>query len=387
MKKGIIAGIDVSRAVEMNPGIRSYILGLISGFAELSNQHKYILYPFFFECFPPEFKKFKIPLGKNISIRWNWLPEYIISKLWHSTWLPLKHKLGPIDIAHSTAFTSPSLGSVPLVVTVHDLSFITHPECHFQENIDFCKEQIRLMKHNAAAVITDSESTRKDLIDKTGWDESLITTVHLAVDHNRFYSRTQQEVRDFRKKYQLPDSYILFVGSVEPRKNLKTLIKTMKHLIKEPGFTGKKLVIAGGKGWKNKDIFELPETLGIEKYVRFLGIIPDNELPMLYSGADLFVYPSLYEGFGLPVLEAMACGVPVVASNVSSLPEIIGNAGILVDPYDEEDLKSKISMALTNPEIHNDYKQKGLKRALQFTWAETARKTLDVYLETIRKQL
>lgn len=180
-----------------------------------------------------------------------------------------------------------------------------------------------------------------------------------------------------RQKYALPDRFILSVGTIEPRKNLSTLLEAYHTLRQSDPELG--LVIAGRRGWRSAGFFQRLQALGLTTEVHLLGPVPDADLPALYGAAAVFAYPSLYEGFGLPPLEAMACGTPVVASNTSSLPEVIGDAGLLVAPHDVAGLAASIKMALSNTALRADLRARGLMQAVRFTWEAAARATLQVY--------
>ena len=177
---------------------------------------------------------------------------------------------------------------------------------------------------------------------------------------------------------------MLFVGNIEPRKNLTRLVEAYALLLRRSHYRGP-LILAGGQGWRNSEIFRCVEELELEKHVKFLGYVPDDVMPALMSGAEIFIYPSLYEGFGLPPLEAMACGTPVITSNVSSLPEVVGDAALMVDPHDVVALADAMHRVLTDRELREEMRRRGLERANEFSWEETARQTLRVYEEVHAK--
>ncbi|MEK7851993.1 MAG: glycosyltransferase family 1 protein, partial [Deltaproteobacteria bacterium] len=192
-----------------------------------------------------------------------------------------------------------------------------------------------------------------------------------------------QEADEVRRKYSIPDSYILYVGTIQPRKNIGTLVKAYSKLVKAKGVTHK-LVITGRKGWLYAPLFELIKSEGLEQNVIFTGFVPDEELPYIYNGADLFVYLSLFEGFGIPPLEAMVCGVPVICSDATSLPEVVGDAGILVDPMDQEGVEKAILNVLISPSLRREMQEQGFLQAGKFSWERTARETLEVYREVVQ---
>lgn len=236
---------------------------------------------------------------------------------------------------------------------------------------------IRLSAKRASAIIADSESTRRDILRVVPIAPQKITAVPLGVSNVFKPMRTPGAFEEIRRRYQLPARIILCVGELQARKNLPTLIRAYGRLVQQ-GLTHS-LVIAGRKGWMYDELFQAVQSLNLTDRVIFTGYVPEQDLPLLYNVADVFVYPSLYEGFGLPVLEAMACGIPVVTTNVSSMPEITGDAGVLVDPYDVDSMADAIRRVVVDREIHAELECKGLERARMFSWERTAKETVAVY--------
>jgi glycosyltransferase involved in cell wall biosynthesis len=225
--------------------------------------------------------------------------------------------------------------------------------------------------------IAISQSVKEDIVRILGVQPEKVKVIYLG-KHERFRPiRDPERLSRFRTKYGLSRRVVLFVGLIEPRKNLATLVQAFASLKSLHGDFC--LVLAGDYGWGCQDVLASVRRYGIENHVLFPGFIPDGELPELYNLADVFVYPSLYEGFGLPVLEAMACGVPVVTSNVSSMPEVVGEAGLLVDPRSVEELAQGIRRVLTDATLRSQMREKGLERSELFSWEKTARETLEVY--------
>ncbi|RME69436.1 MAG: glycosyltransferase family 1 protein, partial [Chloroflexi bacterium] len=224
-------------------------------------------------------------------------------------------------------------------------------------------------------VIAVSEATRQDLIELYGTPAEKISVLYHGVA-SHFRPQTDPAcLHRLRQRYGLGERpFILSVGTIQPRKNFRRLIQAFARL--DPPYT---LVIAGGRGWGESDIFAEAVRLGLQDRVHFPGFIADDDLPALYSAAELFVYPSLYEGFGLPALEAMACGTPVVASNRSALPEVVGEAGLLVDPLDVGAIAGAMAQVLTTPELRQKLSEAGQRRAAQFTWDGVARQLLALY--------
>lgn len=229
-------------------------------------------------------------------------------------------------------------------------------------------------------MIAASESTKKDAVRLCGLDEAKIKVIYHGVSP-RFRPAGPEAVSAVRQRYGLPDRFVLSLGTIEPRKNLTSLLEVWHAL--SSGGVPPKLVIAGSKGWLYAPFFSKLRELGLEDQVLFTGYVPEEDLPAVYSAAELFVYPSLYEGFGFPVLEAMACGAPVITSNTSSLPEVAGQAALLVDPTSLEELSAAIGRVLENQELRNQLRARGLEQAARFSWERTARETLSVY-ESLR---
>jgi glycosyltransferase involved in cell wall biosynthesis len=221
-----------------------------------------------------------------------------------------------------------------------------------------------------------SETTRRDVVTRYGIPPERVRVVYHGVNP-RFKPVRLAASQQIKDKYQLPDQYILAVGTIEPRKNLVVLLEAY-HVLRQHN-PDLQLVIAGKRGWHSEPFFERLQTLGLTDQVKLLGFVPDEDLPALYNFAEAFAFPSIYEGFGLPVLEAMACGTPVVCSNTSSLPEVAGEAALLLAPTDTRGWSTALQQVLDNPALRADLRQRGLRQAAQFTWAETAQQTLALY--------
>lgn len=282
------------------------------------------------------------------------------------------------DIVHNpTQFPTIFRLKQKYIITVHDLIQFTLPQDRPARKIIFKLLFPRTLK-TADKIIADSNCTKKDLISYFNIPEEKIRVILLAAD-GKFKRLNKEEIKEVKQKYNLNFPFILYVGTWEPRKGIPSLIRAFYKLKKKN--IHYKLVITGKKGWKYKEIFETIDKLNLQNDVVFTGYVSDEDLPALYNAADLFVYPSLYEGFGLPPLEAMACGTPVITSNTSSLPEVVGDAGIMVDPYDVDGLADAMHKVLTNDGLREDMIKKGLKRAKMFSWEKCAKEMLDVYEE------
>ncbi|MCJ7737710.1 MAG: glycosyltransferase family 4 protein [Anaerolineae bacterium] len=297
---------------------------------------------------------------------------------WQQLVLPKRAKAARADVLHTPGFDAPRFKPCPTVLTVHDLIGMLFPEnlppvARFYWSW-WLPHSIRWADH----IIADSEHTRRDIVRLLGVTRKRITVIPLGVGPQFHPVSAQQAAQKLRTKHQLPQSYVLYLGTLEPRKGIDTLIESYALI---SGEIPQDLVIAGKRGWFTEPLFELVQHRRLEDRVHFTGYISDERVPALLSAADVFAFPSRYEGFGLPALEAMACGTPVIASNASSLPEVVGDAGLMVPPDDIPALAQALSEVLGDRDLQRNMRERGLARARCFTWEETARKTLQVYEE------
>ncbi len=300
-----------------------------------------------------------------------------VRMLWEQIVQPLELRMRRIDLLHSMGYVQPFACPCRSVVTVHDLSFLLFPEAFNRLNRLYLRLFTGFSVKRADRVIAVSENTKRDLVRLLGVGADKVEVVYHGVEP-LFRPITEVDLLEaFRHAHQLPERYILFTGTLEPRKNLKTLVEAFAGIKKE-GFPHK-LVAIGARGWRCGDVFATVERLGLQQEIVFPGYIDLAMLPLWYNCADLFVYPSLYEGFGFPVLEAMACGTPVVTSNVSSLPEVVGEAGCLVEPSDVQTLTDVMVKVLAAPDLRLELKQKGIERARSFSWLDAASRTRSIY--------
>ncbi len=285
------------------------------------------------------------------------------------------------DLYHGLAFVAPLRAPCPTVITVHDLSFITRPQTHKRFNRIYLALFTRLSCRRAQRVITVSEWTKRDVVNLLGVDPARVDAIPLGVNP-RFHPLPMPEVSAFQQANHIGAQTIFFLGSLEPRKNLLALIEAFHEVLARTPQA--ELIVGGSLGWKYAPLFERVRTLGLEGKVRFLGPVAAEDLPRWYNACTVFAYPSLYEGFGLPALEAMACGTPVVTSNVTSLPEVVGEAAISVSPTDTHALAQGLGRVLADEDLRLSMREQGLRRAGMFTWQRTAERTLEVYLRTLK---
>lgn len=280
------------------------------------------------------------------------------------------------ELFHATEHLLVPLRGVPSVLTVHDLIFRRLPGHHRRLNRWYLNLTLPLYCRRAAHIIAVSEQTRRDVVSAYGIPPEKVTVIYEAAD-SRFRVQPPETVARARDRHHLPERYLLFVGTIEPRKNLVRLLAAFERLHAE-GLTDA-LVIVGRRGWLTGDFDAALERSAAKAAVLFPGFVPDEDLPAIYAGAQALAMPSLYEGFGLPVLEAMACGTPVACSNHSSLPEIAGDAALLFDPTEVDDISNVLSRILRDANMRAHLRDAGLRQAGRFSWERTAQETLAVY--------
>ncbi|HEU5423624.1 MAG TPA: glycosyltransferase family 1 protein [Nitrolancea sp.] len=307
-----------------------------------------------------------------------WLPSRLPTErpgvriLWEQFAAPPALARERIELVHAPVNVAPVLAGRPAVVTVHDLAFLRYPEQYPGTKQRYLRWMTRRSVEHAARVIAVSEHTRRDLLNFYHVAPERVVVVPNGVGPEFRPGDDPAEARALRATHNLPDEFVLFVGTLQPRKNLLGLLRAWARVE-----TAAPLVIVGAPGWQYQPIFDEVRVLGIGERVIFTGY--SGDLASWYRAATVFVYPSLYEGFGLPVVEAMACGTPVVTSNVSSLPEVAGDAALMVDPTDQDALAGAIARLLESPELRATLRERGLARAAAFSWERTARETVAVY--------
>ncbi|RLC78980.1 MAG: glycosyltransferase family 1 protein [Chloroflexi bacterium] len=353
-------------------GINQYIYNLLSWLPVVDTQGYYVA-----------FLGEKAADFKGVKLRFSRLPTVkpVIRILWEQTVQPLALVKEGIEILHGMAFVGPLLAPCPFLVTIYDLSFLLFPESFKTWNRLYLSVFTRISARRADLVIAISENTKKDLVRLFDVPGVKVAVTYCGCDKS-MRPLPRPEVEAFRESRSLPERFILFLGTLEPRKNLVRLVEAFALLKRKDV----KLVLAGGKGWGYEPIFARVEELGLQERVLFPGFIPSEEKVYWYNAAEIFVYPSLYEGFGLPPLEAMACGTPVIASNAASLPEVVGDAGILIDAQDTNALAEALDFLLDHPEEREALKEKGLRRSREFSWEKTARETSELYRRVIYRR-
>jgi len=379
-------GIDCSLVPGEKVGVGQYTYNLVHALAKLDKSFQYILYPVFYYIFNRNYKKCALIHQANFKTRFRTIPAVLLKYLWdrEPLFFSKEFLLGNVDLVHSTTYCAPVFKNrkKKLVATVYDVSFLTNPECHLAANIEHCMDGTRRIIERADAIIAISNHTKEDLIAHCDAAEEKIHVTHLAAGSAFREVDDEAELEKIREKYRLPPVFILFVGSLEPRKNVKTLLKAYS-ILKGSLKKDFPLVLAGGQGWLNSEIASFIKDTSLADRVHFTGYVEQADLPAVYSAATVFVYPSLYEGFGLPILEAMACGVPVITSRVSSMPEVAGDAAILVNPTDEAELADALKKVVEDRDLQQSLRVKGIRRAKAFSWERCAEQTLRVYRSVI----
>lgn len=299
--------------------------------------------------------------------------------LWEQIIQPREARRARLDLLHAPVYVGPLWGApCPLIVTVHDLGFYLFPELFRPQNRLYLQSFTRATVRRAAHVIADSESTCNDVVRLLGIPRSKITVVPVGIGEEMRPVRDPDVIEKFRRTRNLPEKVILFVGTLEPRKNVPLLLQAYA-LLRQRHKLEHRLVLAGGKGWYTQEIERTVHALGLEEVVIFPGFVPQPELPLWYNAAEVFVYPSLYEGFGLPPLEAMACGTPVIVSTALALTEVVSSAGIQVDPHDAEALAQALWTLLSDDDLRASLRQAGMERAQGYSWSRAAQETAKVY--------
>jgi glycosyltransferase involved in cell wall biosynthesis len=323
-----------------------------------------------------------VPLS-HLAQNGNGAPQRRINKtVWMQTLLPLKLARERIDICHFTNSVATLLSPCPTVVTIHDMTLWLFPQHHYRRRLLAMRPFIPLAARRAAAVIAVSHATKADIVRILGVAADKVHVIHEAPAAWFRPIEDPTALETVRRRYGLPERIVLYVGTIEPRKNLVRLLQAFARL-RHSGVIEHTLVLAGQPGWKHEPVTMAVEQLGLSQAVRFLGYVPTDDLVALYNLANALVFPSLYEGFGLPVMEAMACGTPVLTSANSSLAEISDCAAELVDPASVESIADGLRRILTDPARRADLRARGLSRAAQFTWTDAAQRTRAVYAEAL----
>lgn len=374
----MIIGIDGNEAnVKKRVGISEFAYQLLRQFADYKDSNheiKFIIYlkdkPL--DSLPKENKFFTYKVLKP-------------GKLWTQWRLPLDlylHKPRP-DVFFSMTHYAPRFSPVKTVISVMDVSYVRFPEMFNTSDLYQLQNWTSYSVKKANKVLTISNSSRDDIIKAYNVREKKVITVYPGIKETVSLEPRVYGMNQLQSKYHLSDSYILFVGTLQPRKNIVRLIEAFSKVIKKSNHQEDKLqlIIIGRRGWQYEEILEAPKKYGVEDNVQFLQNIKDDELEIFYQHALCYVLPSLYEGFGLPVLEAMQRNCPVITSNVSSMPEAGGDAAQYVDPKDVDDIAAKIELVITDKKLRDEMIEKGKHQVKKFSWEKAARESLDILIK------
>ncbi|MFC1667878.1 glycosyltransferase family 4 protein [Chlamydiota bacterium] len=369
--------IDIQPLLHERTGIGHYIYNCVNSLQEIDTKNDYVLHYFnFLKKNPP----IAIINEQFILKRSSLIPGRLLEKYWKYTiWPGYDFFSGGADIFHFPNFIIHPVKRAKAFVTIHDLSFKVVPEFTEPRNLRYLSSCIESTLERADHILTDSVFIKNQIITEYHYSKEKISVVPLGVapHFKRITDHTKRAL--VKKKYALPDDIILYVGTVEPRKNLATLFEAFSSLKNNPLFKHTKIIIAGMKGWLLDYIYRPLMNSGIEDRVIFTGYVPDEEIPVLMSLAKVFVFPSFYEGFGLPPLEAMACGVPVISSNSASLPEILGDNALFFDPHSPQQLAEMMVTLYQDMNIYTSFQEKGLAHFKRYDWKFTGEKLMRIY--------
>lgn len=365
--------VDATTWAPNRTGVGLYTERLLTAWRDLGTSDELTLYT---NRFSEDPANSGLPVrGPNMPIRAVWLQTAMAAQLW-------RHRP---DVAFFPNYLAPlvPVPGVPFVLTVHDLAVFLYPETFTFKKRVLQRAALPWLVRRAAAVLTPSESTRRDVLRLLGGRPSQVVAVPLAATDDLRIRPTPAVVAQVRAELQLPDHYVLAVGTLEPRKNIVRLVRAFEAIAAE--FPDVGLVVAGGKGWRDDEIQRALGNTPVRHRLRSVGYVSPAALNVLYSEAQVLCYPSLYEGYGLPVAEAMACGTPVVTSRGSSLDEVGGDAVVAVDPLNTGAIAAALREVLASAELRTDLRGRGLARSAQFTWRKTAETTRDVFQRVVRR--
>ena len=385
----MIIGIDIRMLARgMRTGVEEYTTNLLANMLSLNTDIKFKLFYNGYKKVELNYDWLKLP---NVELKQYRIPNrFLDTSLYFFNYPKIDKLLEEVDIFFSPhIFLSSVSKKCKTVTTFHDLSFEKYPEFYStSKNYWHFSMSPKKQAHRTDKIIAVSESTKDDLVELYNINPEKIKVIYSGVSLESEIKNQESRIFEVQKKYNLPEKYILYLGTLEPRKNIIGLIKAFEKLKTSPNpslsrgeLEKLKLIIAGSNGWLYKDIFKTVENSPAKDDIIFTGFIDDKDKSILYSQAVLFVYPSFYEGFGFPPLEAMTCGTPVITSNFSSLPEAVGNAAIMINPYNIDELYRAMKIVLNDDKLKDILVARGLKQAKKFSWQKCARETLDFILE------
>ena len=367
-------GVDISPLTAGRTGVGNYVFYLLKNMLSLATEDEFV-------GFAATLSSLALDgLDARLNVRHVRLPTRALYAVWRrANLLPIETFAGQVDLFHATNYFVPPARKAKRVVTIHDLSFLIVPQYCSPRIVGPFSSGIAKFARESDAIIVYSESVKNDIISRLDVPESKVSVIYLAVDDA--FDQPAEDADWLDEMYQIRRPYILFVGMLEPRKNVPAILRAFDAVRSD---VPHRLVIVGARGWMYDEIFQLHDELGLGDRVRFIGFVPGHDkLAAFYRNADLFVYPSFYEGFGLPVLEAMKCGCPVVTSKASSIVEIAEDAALLADADDWRALAEQMMRALSDDSLREELSRKGRERAAAFSWKRAAGQTLEVYRKVV----
>lgn len=377
-------GIDARLILYQRRGGAQYIFNLLRSLLKIDQDNEYILLYSFFRGAKKELINELIqPNVKNRVYR---IPNRILSLLWNKFHFPsIDLMMGKMDLFHIPYCHQIPPISTKLVVTIHDLIPLRFPQHYSKKELSTYKKMLEMISKKASLIITDSDNSKNDILEMTDIKEESLKVIPIAAGEEFRPIRDRKRLLQVIAKYGIKKEYILFVGGASANKNLSRLVEAFKIFKKNTPYK-QQLILVGKRSWGYDKVIQHVKKLGLEEEVIFTDYIPNEDLVHIYNGADLFIFPSLYEGFGLSPLEAMACGTPVVASNTSSIPEVVQDSGILIDPYNTGEMAQAMARVLDNASLHQELSKKGLEKAKLFSWERCAKETLKVYQEAVENE-
>jgi glycosyltransferase involved in cell wall biosynthesis len=367
-------GYDITPIGQQASGVGTYALHLLTSMAELDEGHE------FFMLSNRSGHQGRLPAHRELYDAWQPFPSRMI---WMQCMLPQRLQLMGTELCHYPNSIAPLRSPCPYVLTIHDMTLSMLPQHHPWRKQIIIRPLIPLLARRAAKVITVSSSARDDIVRLLGLPPERIAVIPEAAGA-QFRPASKTEQQRVGEKYGIARPYVLYIGTLEPRKNLVRLIKAWAEL-RRTGVINQQLVIVGAAGWQYEPIYRAAQESGCPEEIIFTGYVPGEDLPGLYSGADLFAFPSLYEGFGLPVIEAMACGAPVLISTTPALLEVAGQAALAVEADSIAAIKGGLERLLCDERLREQLRVAGFKRAADFSWQRTAQCTLAVYHEALKR--
>lgn len=372
-------GVD-ARSLEARDrtGVARYLGNILRELAEIAPQNEYTLY---FQNSKADDDFLSQGCFRKKLVEMSFVPRKKV--LWEQIFLPRELKRNPVDILFCPSYSMPLRGGQKTVVTIHDITYEVEPAWfHPKERLKM-RTLTKLAARRADKIISVSEATKCDVVRFYGVEPDKVKVIYEANDPSFKLVKDEAKLGEIKSKYDLSDKFVLYVGSIFARRNIPRLLEALKA-VAEKVPTVKLMIIGEDRAYPSQNIGERIKRLGLGNRVVWLDYVPEDDLILLYNVADLFAYPSSYEGFGLPILEAMACGTPVITANLSSLPEVAGDSALYVDPTSVSEMASAMVKVLTGEQIAESLSQRGLQRANSFSWREAAQETLQLFEDLLR---